>query len=306
MLDVCLLGTGGMMPLPYRRLTACMTRFQGHSLLIDCGEGTQVGIKERGWSVKPLDAICFTHFHADHISGLPGLLLTLGNAERTEPLLIIGPKGVEKVVNSLRVIAPELPFPIRFYELKEKEHRIEMDGYAIEAFQVRHNVICYGYSITIPRAGKFDPEKAKENQIPMKYWNRLQKGETLEDETGRILTSDMILGAPRKGIRLTYCTDTRPVQAIIKHAQEADLFICEGMYGEDGKEKKAREYKHMTFYEAARLAKNANVKRLWLTHYSPSLVRPEEFMGKVRKIFPNALPGKDGKTITLDFQEEEK
>lgn len=306
MLDVCLLGTGGMMPLPYRRLTACMTRFQGHSLLIDCGEGTQVGIKERGWSVKPLDAICFTHFHADHISGLPGLLLTLGNAERTEPLLIIGPRGVEKVVNSLRVIAPELPFPIRFYELKEKEHRIEMDGYAIEAFQVRHNVICYGYSITIPRAGKFDPEKAKENQIPMKYWNRLQKGETLEDETGRILTSDMILGAPRKGIRLTYCTDTRPVQAIINHAREADLFICEGMYGEDGKEKKAKEYKHMTFYEAARLGKNANVKRLWLTHYSPSLVRPEEFMGKVRKIFPNALPGKDGKTITLDFQEEEK
>ena len=124
MLDVCLLGTGGMMPLPYRKLTACMTRFNGHSLLIDCGEGTQVGIKERGWSVKPLDAICFTHFHADHISGLPGLLLTMGNAERTEPLTLIGPEGLVRVVNALRVIAPELPFEIECIELTQSEETL--------------------------------------------------------------------------------------------------------------------------------------------------------------------------------------
>jgi ribonuclease Z len=114
----------------------------------------------------------------------------------------------------------------------------------------------------------------------------------------------MILGEPRQGIKLTYCTDTRPVPAISEHAKDADLFICEGMYGEEDKVKKAREYKHMTFYEAAGLAKEANVKKMWLTHYSPSLVRPEEYMGKVRSIFPNAVAGKDGKTITLDFQEE--
>ena len=112
MLDVCLLGTGGMMPLPGRRLTALMTRYNGSSLLIDCGEGTQVAIKEKGWTFKPIDAICFTHYHADHISGLPGLLLTMGNTDRREPLTMIGPKGLERVVTALRTIAPELPFQV--------------------------------------------------------------------------------------------------------------------------------------------------------------------------------------------------
>ena len=126
MLDVCLLGTGGMMPLPYRYLTSMMARYNGKSILIDCGEGTQIAMKEKGWSPKPIDIMCFTHYHADHISGLPGLLLTMGNAERTEPLLMIGPKGLERVVNSLRTIAPELPFSIVFHELAEEEETIPL------------------------------------------------------------------------------------------------------------------------------------------------------------------------------------
>ena len=134
MLDVCLLGTGGMMPLPRRWLTALMTRYNGHSLLIDCGEGTQVAIKEKGWSFKPVDVICFTHYHGDHISGLPGLLLTMGNAERTEPLTLIGPKGLERVVNALRVIAPELPFELKFIEINGPEQVFEINGYRITAF----------------------------------------------------------------------------------------------------------------------------------------------------------------------------
>ena len=137
----------------------------------------------------------------------------------------------------------------------------------------------------------------------MKYWSPLQKGETIE-LPDRTLTSDMVLGAPRKGIRLTYCTDTRPTEAIVRHAAGSDLFICEGMYGEKDKEKKAKEYKHMTFYEAARLAKDADVKEMWLTHYSPSLIRAEEFMDDVRKIFPRAKAGKDGMSCELDFEEE--
>ena len=147
MLDVCLLGTGGMMPLPYRWLTSLMLRLNGSSLMIDCGEGTQIAVKEKGWSFKPVDVLCITHFHADHISGLPGLLLTMGNAERTEPLTIIGPKGVERIVGALRMIAPELPFPIRFVELTEQIQQISLCGYEITAFRVNHNVICYGYTV---------------------------------------------------------------------------------------------------------------------------------------------------------------
>ena len=302
MLDVCLLGSGGMMPLPYRFLTALMTRFNGSSLLIDCGEGTQVAIKEKGWSFKPIDVICFTHYHGDHISGLPGLLLTMGNADRREPLTIIGPKGLERVVGCLRVIAPELPFPIVFREIDGAEQEFELNGYRIRAFKVNHNVLCYGYTIEIDRAGKFDVERAKAQEIPQKYWSRLQNGETIEEDK-KIFTPDMVLGPPRKGIKVTYSTDTRPTESIRHNADGSDLFICEGMYGEKEKASKAVEYKHMTFYEAAELARDAGVKEMWLTHYSPSLTKPQQYMEEVRKIFPYAKAGKDSMTAELMFED---
>ena len=305
MLDVCLLGSGGMMPLPYRWLTSLMVRYNGSSLLIDCGEGTQIAIKEKGWSFKPIDVICFTHYHGDHISGLPGLLLTMGNAERTEPLTLIGPKGLERVVNALRVIAPELPFSIIYKEINGNEETFELaDGYRLKAFRVNHGILCYGYTLELDRAGKFQLQKAMEQEIPKQYWSRLQKGETITDEQA-VYTPDMVLGPPRKGIKLTYCTDTRPVPAIVENASGSDLFICEGMYGEKDKDAKAREHKHMTFYEAAKLARDAQVGEMWLTHYSPSLTRPEEYMDDVRKIFPAAKAGKDRKSVELDFEKDE-
>ena len=303
MLDICLLGTGGMMPLPGRRLTALMTRYNGSSLLIDCGEGTQVAIKEKGWTFKPIDAICFTHYHADHISGLPGLLLTMGNAERTEPLTLVGPKGLERVVGALRTIAPELPFELRFIELTENRERLQLGPYVIDAYRVNHNVICYGYAVSILRTGRFDVDKAREQEIPQRFWSRLQKGEEIEHE-GRLLTPDLVLGPDRKGLKVVYCTDTRPVPVIAEYAEGADLFICEGMYGEKEKAAKAREYKHMTFYEAAELAKKAQPAEMWLTHYSPSLTRPEEYMNEVRQIFPRAKAAKDGWTVELGFAED--
>lgn len=303
MLDICLLGTGGMMPLPYRWLTALMARYNGKSILIDCGEGTQVAMKEKGWSPKPIDVICFTHFHADHVSGLPGMLLTMGNAERTEPLTIIGPKGVTRVVSALRTIAPELPFEVNCIEIEGNSQSFEFEGLRITAFKVNHNVVCYGYTIEVDRLGKFDADKAKELDIPIKFWNKLQHGEAITDESGKEYTSDMVMGGARKGLKVTYVTDTRPTESIVTNGQESDLFICEGMYGEDDMDDKARAHKHMTFYEAAELAQKANVKEMWLTHYSPSLVKPEPYMNKVRKIFANSYPGKDGKSVDLLFED---
>lgn len=303
MLDVSLLGTGGMMPLPYRWLTSLLLRYNGKSILIDCGEGTQVALREGGWSPKPIDIICFTHYHADHISGLPGMLLTMGNAERTEPLTLIGPKGLARTVNALRTIAPELPFEIEYIEITEPEQEFLMDGIRIKAFKVNHSVLCYGYSVMIDRVGRFDKNRAEEQQIPMKFWSRLQKGEVITEE-GKTYTPEMVLGPDRKGLKVTYCTDSRPTESIANNAVDSDLLILEGMYGEADKLDKAKENRHMTMYEAARIAKKAEVPELWLTHYSPSLTRPEEFMGEVRKIFPGTIAAKDGRTAELKFEED--
>lgn len=305
MLDVCLLGTGGMMPLPYRWLTSLMLRYNGSNLLIDCGEGTQIAMKKKGWSPNPIDIICFTHYHADHISGLPGLLLSIGNSERVAPITMIGPKGLKRVVESLRVIAPELPFEINYLEITEKEEHFSINGYEIDAFKVNHNVTCYGYSISINRAGRFDAQRAKELNIPLQFWSRLQKGEVIEAE-GTIFTPDMVMGENRRGLKVTYCTDSRPVPIISEKASGSDIFICEGMYGEADSVEKAKEHKHMNFYEAAELAKNARIspKELWLTHYSPSLSYPKDYEAEVRKVFENTVVAKDGYSKDLMYDED--
>ncbi len=303
MLDLCLLGTGGMMPLPKRWLTSLMVRYNGKGILIDAGEGTQVAVREAGLSFHDIDIILFTHYHGDHISGLPGLLLSMGNAERTEPVTMIGPKGLEKVVNALRIIAPELPFEINMIEIGEPEKMFSMLGYEITAFKVNHNVICYGYTLEIRRAGRFDAERAKAAEIPLNFWNRLQKGEIIEAD-GQTYTPDMVLGPERKGLKVTYCTDTRPTESIVRHAEHSDLFICEGMYGEPDKQADAVKKKHMTFKEAAKMAAAAEVNEMWLTHYSPSMIKPKEYLGLARSIFPNTVCASDGQSVTLRFEEE--
>lgn len=200
------------------------------------------------------------------------------------------------------MIAPELPFQIKYMEITETEQTFELNGYRLKAFRVNHNVTCYGYTMEIDRAGKFDVERAKASNIPQEYWGLLQKGETIETKR-HVYTPNMVLGPARKGIKLTYTTDTRPTESIKQNAKHSDLFICEGMYGEKDKQKKAKEYKHMTFYEAAQLAKEAEVKEMWLTHYSPSLTKPEEYMDDVKAIFQNSIAAKDKRSVELVFED---
>ncbi|MEE0956077.1 MAG: ribonuclease Z [Eubacterium sp.] len=303
MLDVCLLGTGGMMPLPERWLTSLLLRYNGSSLLIDCGEGTQITLKKNGWTFKSIDTILFTHYHADHISGLPGILLAMANADRTDPLTLYGPRGLTRAVNGLRVIAPELPFQITCVEYDDLPYEFETNGYHIKAFRLKHGMLCCGYTIQLLRSGKFDPARAKAEGIPLKYWNPLQKGNTITDGE-KTYTPDMVLGPERKGIKVVYATDTRPVPAIAEEAVGADLLITEGMYGDPEKNAKAVEHKHMTMRDAAEIAAKARPERMWLTHFSPSMMHPEWYIKEIRKIFPNAELGEDGKYLELNFQDD--
>jgi len=293
MLEVCLLGCGGMVPLPDRRLTSMLIRQDGKMILVDCGEGTQIGIKLAGWGFKAVDTVCLTHYHADHVAGLPGFLLTLGNSGRTEPLTVFGPPPLEYMLSALTVIAPQLPYDIQMMELSENgtSHN-QIGNFYISALPMDHMIPCLAYSFEVRRAGKFNVKRAEEQRIPKEYWSVLQKGNTIEWE-GRLLTPEMVVGANRKGLKVTYCTDSRPKEELIEFAHESDLLICEGMYGDDQLLDKAIKRKHMIFSEAARIAAWSNAKELWLTHFSPSLNEPESFLDNAKNIFANTLIGED-------------
>ena len=303
MVEMCLLGTGGTLPLANRALSSLYVRVNGQAMLIDCGEGTQVGIRRLGWGFRCLDGLALTHFHGDHCTGLPGLLLSLEKAGREEPFDIYGPAGLKRVVEGLCVIVPKLSYAVRLHEYPPEGRSFELIGLRIRAFPVDHGIPCYGYRLELPRKGAFDPERARELKIPMAEWKRLQQGETVRVGLRKVRPEE-VLGPDRKGITFVFSTDTRPCETLYHYARGADLAILEGMYAEEEKQPLAAKNHHMMFREAAGIARESGTARLILSHFSTSLENPEEGLAAAADVFPQTRCGQDGMIIRLRFPKE--
>ena len=309
MLDVCLLGTGGTLPLPGRNLSAALVRTGGSLVLLDCGEGTQVALRARGWGLRHLRAVLITHTHADHVLGLPGLLLTLAFTGKgaEEPLTIYGPEPLLPLLEGLLVVAPRLPYPLRVVTLSGGEVMplSGVEGLELGCALADHDVPCLAYSLHLPRAPRFDVERARALGVPTPLWGRLQRGEGVELD-GRTVGPEQVRGAQRRGLRLVYATDTRLSPGLIEFVRGgglgADLLIAEGMYGDEGMKPARWESPHMTFAEAATLARDGGARRLWLTHYGPSLADPAAYLDRATAVFPGTTLGRDGLTETLSFE----
>ncbi len=247
MIEVVLPGTGGMVPLENRWLSCCLIKYMGTTILIDCGEGTQIALKKTGHKLSNIDILLITHFHADHIAGLPGLLLSLGNNGKRTPLNIIGSEGIKSLVSSLLVIAPVLPFEINYTELNNKTIIPEIKGMNISYIFLNHNMPCLGYLITVNRKPVFNPIKAEKLDVPKHLYKVLHNNESIILNNGRVITPDMVIDKERNAVRICYCTDSLPIPSIIEFARDSDLFICEGMYGDDEIKEKTHEKYHMVF-----------------------------------------------------------
>jgi len=300
MVDICLPGTGGMIPLHNRWLACCWLEYKGKAMLIDCGEGTQIALKVSGLKISRLETLLITHYHADHVAGLPGLLLTLGNCARTSPLTIIGPTGLHHTVSSLIAIAPALPYPLKLVEWREDAPEwLVMEDICISSLPLSHGMACLGYRIEFNRKAIFNPDKANALNVPRNMFRFLHEGQPVTLADGRLIEPYMVLDGVRNPIQICYCTDTRVVDSLISFVKDCDLCILEGMHGDENLHEKMVEKGHMLFSDSAIIAKKANVRRLWLTHYSPALIDPAANLISALQLFPDTVAAVDGQRMTL-------
>ena len=289
-----------MMPMPGRWLSCALIRNGSSLVLVDCGEGTQVPWKALGWGFRQLGAICLTHMHADHVAGLPGVLFMVAHAGRTETLDIYGPMGTGYVIEGLRRIVPELPFPVEIHELKSGDQFSPAGGLRGSCAAASHGVPCLAYRFELGRNPAFLPEKAQELGLPVQLWSRLQHGESLEFN-GRMITPGEVLGPPRRGIALAFITDTRPTKQLSTFARDVDLLICESMYDNAEDLPLAKAHAHMLAEEAAGMAQAAGAHSLLLTHFSPKITDPSGPEKVARRVFANTRAARDGMVVTLEY-----
>ncbi len=305
-LEVFVLGTSGMMPLPGRFLTSALVRREGELFLFDCGEGTQISLKMLNLKWKKISSIFISHMHADHVTGLPGMLMLSSQVDRSEPLTIYGPKKLHEYIHATRKM---LDMYIN-YEIivKPVEEGIVVDTpeYTIEAFNLDHTKPCVGYSLTEKdRPGIFHPEKAEALGVPKgPAWSSLQKGKPVEAADGSVVTSDMVMGPPREGRKFSYVTDTLYLPSIASHVENSDLLLCEGMF-DDSLLESAREKKHMSASQAATIARDGKVHSLGLFHFSPRYTNRElnQLKKEAREIFPDTFLARDRQVIEIGLKD---
>jgi ribonuclease Z len=254
-------------------------------------------MRSSGWGLGGLDAIALTHVHADHVAGLPGLLLTLGLSGRTAPLTIYGPAYTVEVVSALRILVPALPYEVQMKELSGGDG-FAVAGLSASTFALDHRAPCLGFRFDLPRGRRFMPERALALGVPRELWGRLQDGAAVSWPGGSTDPDD-VLGPPRSGLAVGYVTDTRPVDGLPDFLADVDLLICEAIYLLPGEESRAAEHDHLHLSEACQIARVARAKRLWLTHFSQAVPDASSLVDEVRAACPLAEVGRDGMTTSL-------
>lgn len=306
-MEAFILGCGGMQPLPYRHLTSVLLRRDGDLFLFDGGEGTQVSLKRLNLKWKKINAIFVSHTHADHVTGLPGIMMLSSQVDRSEPLYIYGPpKIAEYIETSRQVLDMYINYPVIVKEITEPGIVHEENDFVIRAFPLKHTKTCVGYTLEEkPRPGEFNPEKAKELNVPVgPLWSKLQNGESVKSLDGKIINPEDVLGKPRKGRKFSYVTDTLYLDSIAQEVRDSDLLICESMF-EHSLLDQAKEKKHMTAIQAATIAKNSNSKKMAMIHYSPRYTDKELAIleEEAKSIYPGAILSKDRMCFEIPFED---
>lgn len=303
-----------MMPLPHRHLTSVMLARDGEHILFDCGEGTQVSLRSLNLSWKKINTILISHTHADHITGLPGLLMLSAQVDRTEPLYVIGPpRTAEYVHYSRKILEMYINYKIIVKEISNPatpQMVYRGDGYTIHSFPLDHTRVCVGYSLVEEaRPGRFYPQKAEELGVPCgPLWSALQHGRSVQNSEGREISPHEVMGDKRPGRKFSFVTDTLASVDLASHLGGSDLLVCEGMFDKSLQEI-SHQKKHMTAFDAGMLAKLAgDVLKLALVHFSPRYTNRELFklQDEAREHFPGAMIAKDRQTIDIPFRDQDE